>query len=228
MIHGSGSATKEQTMFVEQGLVMAAEHEWLERWTAGPTEPGGEPLPTGSIAPAPRLLDHTGQPRELSEFWRDGPALVMFWRHFGCGCGFTRAERLDAEWEAYANAGLNPVIIGQGEPLRAAAYREEHGLRCPILCDPDHDAYRAFGIGHWQFERVLPDAPVELAAHPRHLGIEFQDERRALHQPLVDDPWRAVSEFVIGTNGRVRLTWAYQYCEDFPHPQVLLSAARLS
>jgi hypothetical protein len=33
---------------------------------------------------------------------------------------------------------------------------------------------------------------------------------------------------VIGTNGIVRLTYAYQHCQDFPNTQVLMTAARLS
>ena len=98
----------------------------------------------------------------------------MFWRHFGCGCGFERATRLNAELDRYIDAGLQPVIIGQGEPERAAAYRLEHQLECTILCDPEHDAYRAYGIGHWNIERVLPEAPAEFWNHPRQIGVEFQ------------------------------------------------------
>jgi hypothetical protein len=60
------------------------------------------------------------------------------------------------------------------------------------------------------------------------MGVSFQNERRALGLPLVDDPWRAVKEFVIGANGRVRLTHAYQHCEDYPQARVLALAARLS
>jgi hypothetical protein len=37
-----------------------------------------------------------------------------------------------------------------------------------------------------------------------------------------------VKEFVIGSNGIVRLTYAYQHCQDFPDLQVLQTAARLS
>ena len=46
--------------------------------------------------------------------------------------------------------------------------------------------------------------------------------------PPVDDPWRAVAEYVVGTNGLVRLAYVYQYCEDFPDPRVLTTAARMS
>ena len=207
---------------------IAAEAEWLERWSTGPTEPQGESLRTNAAAPDVALLDHTGRERTLSEFWADGPALLMFWRHFGCGCGFERARRLNTEVAGYQAAGLTPVIIGQGEPARAAEYRAEHHLDCTILCDPDHDAYRAFGIGHWSIERVLPDAPSEFWAHPRQAGIDFQTERRRQGRPLVDDPWRAVSEFVIGENGLVRLAYTYQYCEDYPNPQLLITAAQIS
>ncbi len=77
-------------------------------------------------------------------------------------------------------------------------------------------------------ERVLFDASPEYWSHPHGLGVSFQKGRRDQGRPLVDDPWRAVAEFVIGSGGLVRLCYAYQYCEDYPDPRVLTAAARLS
>ena len=211
-----------------EALTAAAESEWLELFAAGPIEVEGFGLRGGTAAPDLVLPDHTGVKRLLSEFWADQPVLLMFWRHFGCGCGIDRAARLLEEYPTYQEAGIIPLIVAQGEPARAAAYRDQLGLPCPVLCDPDHDAYRAYGIGHWSVERILFDAPVEFWAHPRDLGASFQDERRAGGRPLVDDPWRATAEFVIGTDGRVRLSHLYQYCEDFPEPLVLTAAAQLA
>lgn len=211
-----------------EGLTAEAESEWLALFTAGPSEPEGAGLRGGTAAPDLVLVDHSGTNRSISEFWADQPALLMFWRHFGCGCGIDRAKRLLEEYPAYRQAGINPVIIAQGEPPRAAAYRDQLGLPCAVLCDPDHDAYRAYGIGHWSVERVLYDAPTEYWAHPHGLGASLQDERRAEGRPLVDDPWRATAEFVISTNGVVRLSHLYQYCEDFPEPLVLSAAAHLA
>ena len=94
------------------------------------------------------------------------PALLMFWRHFGCGSGVARAERLKTEYKDYLDAGLNPVIVAQGEPARAAAYRTEHGLACPVLCDPDHVAYRAYGIGQWAVERILSEGAAGVLEPP--------------------------------------------------------------
>lgn len=208
-------------------LTTEAEVEWLQGWTSGPTEPEGVGLPRGTIAPDLVLADHDGEQHSLSEFWADGAVLLMFWRHFGCSCGVDRAERLLDEYSAYEEVGLAPVIVTQGEPVRAAAYRERHGLRCPVLCDPEHRAYRAYGVGQWSVERVLFDAPPEYWAHPHDLGVRFQAERHEDGRPLVDDPWRAVAEFVISDDGRVRLPYLYQHCEDFPDPRVLTAAARL-
>jgi peroxiredoxin len=215
-------------MTVLTELTTAAEAEWLDRWTSGPTEAAGSGLPTGAEAPDLELLDDTGARRRLSEFWADGPALVMFWRHFGCGCGVERGRRLKAEYGGYLKAGLHPVIIAQGEPARAAAYRAGQDLPVPILCDPDLVAYGEYGIGQWAVERVLFDVPEEFWSHPYDIGVRFQNSRREQGRPPVDDPWRATAEFVIGSNGLVRLCHYYQHCEDFPDPRVLTAAARLS
>lgn len=67
-------------------LMAAAETDWLDRWTAGPAEDQGSGLPARTKAPDLALADHTGRERKLSEFWAGQPALLMFWRHFGCGC----------------------------------------------------------------------------------------------------------------------------------------------
>ena len=205
-----------------------AEARWLSAWTVGPTEPEGSGLPFGAAAPDVTLLDDAATPRRLSEFWSGGPLLLMFWRHFGCGCGVERGRRLRAEYAGYRAVGLEPVIVGQGEPERAARYRAEHGLPCPVLCDPDLVAYRAYSVGQWQPERILYDAPPEFWPHPRELGVALQDSRREGGRPMVDDPWRATAEFVIGRGGAVRLCHAYQHCEDFPDARVLRAAARLS
>jgi len=209
-------------------LVTAAEAEWLARWAAGPTEGTGAGPREGATAPDLALLDHHGRERTLSEFWSGGPALLLFWRHFGCACGIARARQLEHDWSTYAAAGLRPVIIAQGEPERAAAYRAEHGIRCTILCDPDHVAYRAYGVGHWSVERILADAPPEFWEHPAALGADFQRERRASGRPLVDDPWRAVKEVVVGPDGVIRLAYDPQFCEDLPNLRVLVAAARLA
>lgn len=211
-----------------ENSIRDAETEWLEKWTAGPTERRSSLVHPGSQAPNLTMPDENGSDRQLSEFWATGPALIMFWRHFGCSCGFDRAERLAAESDAYRKVNLTPVIVAQGEPERAAQYKATHNIEFPILCDPNHQAYEAYGVEQWDVEQVLLGTPSEWWTHPHELGIQLQDERRKQGKPVVDDPWRATAEFVVGTSGTIRLSYDYQECEDYPEPELLTMAALLS
>jgi len=208
-------------------LIVDAEKEWLKTWVAGPGDKRSKLLDPGTSAPDLELLDHTGASRRLSSFWSDGPALLMFWRHFGCGCGIDRSSRLNDEYSDYQAAGINLIIIGQGEPERAAEYREKYSITCTILCDPDFEAYSAYGLAHFGVEQVLYDAPEEIWCHSMEIGINFQEDRRAMKRPLVDNPWMSPGELLVDRSGTIRVSYTYQYCEDFPDPRVFLTAAKI-
>lgn len=45
---------------------------------------------------------------------------------------------------------------------------------------------------------------------------------------MVDNPWLLPGEFVVGTDGKLALTYHYNYCENYPDPQVLVAAIKMS
>lgn len=207
-------------------LTEQAEAEWFELFTDGPANTRLHELPpqVGDPAPDFELQNQDGEPIRLSEFWEDGPALVLFWRHYGCGCGFERAERLAEEYESYVKAGANVVAIGEGEPARTSAYAAENDIVCPMLCDPDREAYRAYGLRDFQPAEVLHGAADAFFEFDPEAARELAEERRERGDPLVDNPWQQPGEFVINTDGKLELTYRYQYCEDYPESSVLRSA----
>lgn len=209
-----------------QALLLSAERRWMDNWLAGPTIEG-RPLRRGDTAPDPKLLDTEGNSVSLSSTWVDAPALILLWRHLGCGCGIERASRLREEIASYLEAGLNVVIAAPGEPERVASYHHSYDVPAQMLADPDYTAHKSFGLGHWSEEQVLYDAPPEYCEHGEQIGIEFQAERRAEGRPLVDDPWMQSGEFLVDTDGVIRVAYAYNYCEDYPDPRIYLTAARL-
>lgn len=211
-----------------QEHVRAAEEQWMELWIRGPVELKLDGPHVGDRAIDFELPDHSGELRRLSSFWSDRPALVVFWRHYACGCGMDRAARLRDELPQYRDAGAEVVVVGQGEPERAAAYAKAQGLDCTFLCDPEERAYRAYGVTEFTVPEVLFDAPEEYWTHSREIGEQFQAARREMGRPLVDNPWRRVGEFVIDRGGTIQLAYRWQYCEDFPDPRVHLAAIKQS
>jgi peroxiredoxin len=209
-----------------QALYLSAEQRWMQNWLTGPSLVGA-PLHRGDPAPEVTPLDLDGSSLELSSVWADRPVLILLWRHLGCGCGMERARRLKDEMADYEAAGLDVVIIAPGEPERVAAYAEKYSVGARMLADVDYRVHKAFGLGHWSVEQVLYDAPDEYCSLSEESGIEFQADRRAQGRPLVDDPWMQSGEFLVDGDGRIRVAYAYNYCEDYPDPRIFLTAVRL-
>ncbi|MDP3209018.1 MAG: peroxiredoxin-like family protein [Rhodoglobus sp.] len=205
-----------------------AEQKWLDAWHAGPQRLRWEhaPLQIGDAVPDLTLTDHTGQPRKLSSFWEKGPALILFWRHFGCSCGIDRAARLKAEYQDYLDAGASVVLIGQASPERSAEYRERNGVEAPILSDPERAAYDAFDLLDGTTAQILYDAPDPFLRCEASAGEGLAADRHGTERASVDSPWQLPGEFVVSQDGRVQLAYRYQYCEDFPDPRVITAALR--
>ncbi len=207
-------------------LVLSAERRWMDNWVAGPTLEG-EPIRRGALAPDMDLTDETGNEVKLSQAWSDGPALIMLWRHLGCGCGIQRISRLEDEYEGYETSGLNAVVVAPGDLERVVAYKEMYGLRLPVLADPGYKTHRAYGLSHWSKEQALYNRPDEYCTLTPEMGRKYQETARESGTVQVDDPWMQSAEFVVDPAGLVRVAYYYNYCEDYPDPRVFETAARL-
>lgn len=208
-------------------LTLSAENRWMQGWLTGPTLEGN-PMRRGNTAPEVELFGTDGSTARLSTTWSEDPALILLWRHLGCGCGRERASRLLTEIDDYRQAGLNVVVVAPGDPERVAAYAAHNQLPVTVLADPGYAAHRAFGLGHWSLEQVLYDAPEEFCDLGADTGEAFQQQRRSEGRNLVDDPWMQSGEFVVDSTGMIRVAYLYNYCEDYPDPRVFLTAARLA
>lgn len=208
-------------------LYMSAEQRWMQNWLEGPTLQA-EPLRRGEQAPNVELYATDGSGVPMSSLWQERPVLILLWRHLGCGCGLERADLLKEEYQAYVDSGLDVVVVAPGHPARVAEYKEKYELPARTLADPTYEAHKAFGLSHWSLEQVLYDAPDEYCELRPDTGEEFQESRREEGRPLVDDPWMQSGEFVVSTDGIIRVAYLYNYCEDYPDPRVFTTAARLA
>lgn len=205
-----------------------AEQEWMKSYERGPerTRWTKIPLQVGDAAPDFQLLDSSVNNVQLSSFWNGKPALLLFWRHYGCSCGRDRAARLQNEYAQYVELGANVVVIGQGEPERAAAYAEKNKIECPVLCDPTFTVYQAYDLLEGKTSQILFDAPDEYLKCDLEAGRQLQESRHGTERATVDSPWQLPGEFVVDKNGIIRLAYRYQYCEDWPNPLVLIAGIK--
>ena len=61
------------------------------------------------------------------------------------------------------------------------------------------------------------------------LNEEYADYHAAgINRPLVDNPWLSPGEFLVDRSGIIRVSYTYQYCENFPDPRVFLTASKIS
>lgn len=211
-----------------ESQIKAAEEEWLNLWKKGPSRLHWEkiPLQVGDMAPDFELQDAKGAKVRLLNFWNHKPALLLFWRHFGCSCGIERSRRLLDEYQDFIKFGANVVVIGQGEPERAAAYIQKHNLPCPVLCDPTYKVYQAYDLLEGKPSQIVFDASDEFLQCDINAGANLQKSRRGTERATVDSPWQLPGEFVVDKKGIIRLAYRYQYCEDWPNPLVLIAAIK--
>jgi peroxiredoxin len=202
--------------------------QWLDQWLKGPTRTRWAriPLQVGDSAPDLELPDSGGKVRRLSEAWSGGPGLLLFWRHYGCSCGRERAARLRDEYPQYEQLGAQVLVIGYGDPQRAAEYARRNEIPCPVLCDPGLEAYNAYDLPEGKPSQIVFDA------EDGHLRCEVDawkklvESREGTERAIVSNPWQLPGEFVVDRKGVVRLAYRYQYCEDWPDPRVLYSAIK--
>ena len=208
--------------------IRSAEEEWLLQWRIGPSRLRWNkiPLQVDDQAPDFELQDSTGATVHLRDFWNHKPALLLFWRHYGCSCGIERAQRLQKEYLDYVGLGANVVIIGPGEPERTAAYIQNHKVPCPVLSDPTYKVYQAFDLLEGKPSQIVFDAPDEFLQCNFDAGADLQKSRHGTERATVDNPWQLPGEFVVDELGIIRLAYRYQYCEDWPNPLVLIGAIK--
>ena len=210
--------------------IKAAESEWLDLWKQGPTRLRWTevPLQVGDLAPDFELKDTSGKLVHLCDFWSNGPALILFWRHYGCSCGVDRAKLLQNEYADYIKLGASVVVIGQGDPERSKDYSEKHDIPCPVLCDPTYRVYEAYDLLEGKPSQIIYDAPDEYLRIDYETGAQLQQSRQGTEGALVDSPWQLPGEFVVDQSGIIRLAHRYQHCEDWPNPSILIPAIKES
>jgi dehydrogenase/reductase SDR family protein 12 len=111
--------------------------------------------------------------------------------------------------------GAELVIVGNGAPHFAAAFREDFALDGPLLVDPERRAYRAAGLRRGRVELLSPRLP----------GNALRALRSGARQGAIQgDPWQLGGVFVIRPGGDLAYRYISREAGDHPPVDAILAA----
>lgn len=177
-----------------------------------------KPISFNAFAPDAELLTTEGQPVLLSSYWKRGPLVLAFTRHFGCPQCKEMMDELYTLQPELQKRGLTLVIVTQGTPEQAKAFCAERAPGATCLSDPQRAAYAAYGLGRGSKWQTLFSPNIWRSN--RRLAREkgYKPEL----PPAGQDAFVMSGTFVIGADGRIRLPYYYQDIADHPPADLLL------
>ncbi|MBX3470769.1 MAG: hypothetical protein KF878_28205 [Planctomycetes bacterium] len=111
--------------------------------------------------------------------------------------------------------GAELVVVGNGQPFMARAFRDERGLDFPLLVDPGLRAYKAAGLKRGMLSTFNPAVALRAA------GAMAAGFRQGA---MGGDPWQQGGAFVIAPPGEVRLAFVSSSAGEHPDPRDLVAA----
>jgi len=119
-------------------------------------------------------------------------------------------------YDDFQRTGVRLVVIGNGQPWQAKAFREDERIPFELWVDPEMKAYRAAGLRRgW----------TKTLSH-RSVGHAFRALRRGHRQTKVQgDPWQLGGAFLITPKGDVTYRQVSREAGDHPPLAELMNAA---
>jgi peroxiredoxin len=138
------------------------------------------------------LPDHEGRSVRLGDLWRDGPAVIVWLRQFGCPFCRASAVQLNRARSRFEENGAPLVLIGQGAPHDAASFRRRLHIDLPVLADKERVSYFAAGtklatLGELVGPAAIRKAVVAMARQRVVIGRNTADEAQ-LGGTMIIDP----------------------------------------
>lgn len=158
------------------------------------TLPDGVGVPVGQ--PAPDALVHTAEGAQvrLSDLFKKGPTLVVFYRGGWCPyCNFEIHELTQA-FPEYEKRGVHPIAISVDKQSEAAKTEATFTIPFPVLSDPSLAAHTAF--------RVIHHADDAETAKLKGFGIDLEQSSGETHHRFA-----IPALFLVDKSGVVR--WAH-------------------
>jgi peroxiredoxin len=163
------------------------------------------------------LPDQHGDPIRFRDLWRDGPAVLVWLRQFGCPFCRAYARDLNRARSRFSAAGARLVLIGQGSQEDAARFRAQLGIDLPILTDRDRVTYLWAGTKLATLDELI--GPIVVAR-----GLARMARERVFIGRNTADEAQLGGSIVVTERGRVAFAHISRDASDVAPPDRLLAA----
>jgi peroxiredoxin len=129
---------------------------------------------TGNPLRGTTLQDQDGGDVALEELWRDRAVALVFLRHYLCVQCRVGAMELERDRDLLPPSP-NVWLVGMGVPIQARAFKEQTGVRFPVLLSPDLSAYEAMELPRGSLRQIFGLAAQRVARRRANgIGLDRQ------------------------------------------------------
>jgi peroxiredoxin len=187
------------------------------------SEPAGQLNPLSDFV----LQDEQGEEVALDDLWRSRPAALVFLRHYLCvQC---RVGSMELERDRHLlGPEPNVWLVGMGTPVQARAFKQQTGVRFPVLLSPDMRAYEAMDLPRGSLRQVF-GLTAQRVARRRAKGTGLDRNAEGGNRPKrrPEQDWHQLGgAFVIAPGGRVIWSHRARHAGDDPDHRLLGEALR--
>ena len=176
------------------------------------TAPSGFGIAVGQKAPDATLDDLTGKKQKLSDLYKAGPTLVVFYRGGWCPFCNLQLHDLAAAKADFEKRGIHLVAISVDKPSEEAKTQAKDGVPFPMLSDSKLVAHKAFKVVH----ATSADEQKKMASFGVDLGAYSGEAHKSFAIPSV---------FLVDKGGVIRFAHVDEDYKTRPSAKQLLGVA---
>jgi peroxiredoxin len=173
------------------------------------------------------LQDEHGDDVALDDLWRDRAAALVFLRHYLCVQCRVGSMELERDRDLLG-PDPNVWLVGMGTPVQARAFKEQTGVRFPLLLSSDLRAYEAMSLPRGGLRQIFGIA-AQRVAHRRAKGIGLDRVAEGGNRPKQrpEQDWHQLGgAFVLAPGGQIVWSHRARHAGDDPDHRLLGEALR--
>lgn len=163
----------------------------------------------------------------LDALWSDRAVALIFLRHYLCVQCRVGAMELERD-RHMLGPDPNVWLVGMGTPVQARAFKQQTGVRFPLLLSPDLQAYHAMDLPRGSFRQIFGLA-AQRVARRRAKGVGLNREAQGGNRPKTrpEQDWHQLGgAFVFAPGGTLMWSHRARHAGDDPDHATLARALR--